>query len=268
MSRSSAIKTFVLIFIIFPCLVKAVLIFKEHYNDEEALSTAHTHFKPVVLIKTENEGNATGTVINVPDRPDLEKRVILTNAHVINNKISKIYREGLAPDVDSEEPLDDNNALEFLPPRAHPAFKKGDESLRKYDYGVVILKEPLNIEPLSLSDEQLTAGTPITIVGYGQKYAPYAGDTLGPLSDLKKRAFGSIITEAHNEERIFYTHINEDTRKNYAFPFTGDSGAPVFRTSQQDKNTILGIVSGFVNEQGTTAYINPSINDVSSLLIE
>ena len=270
MSITPRTKVFFLICIVLPGLLEAVLILNELYNDSEALHLAHTHpkFKPVVLINTQ-KGSATGVVINVPDKPDLTKRVILTNAHVIQDGIKKIYLEGLAPDADSEDTIDDSKNLAFLSSKAHPSFKKDEESLRKYDYGVVVLEKALDIEPLELTDEQLAKDTPITIVGYGQKAMVHNGRlSEQPISDLKKRAFKSIISEIKNEDRIFYTHINPETTENFVFPYQGDSGGPVFRTTQEHTGIILGIVSGFLNDEDKAAYINPTIKDISALLDE
>ncbi|MBY0291786.1 MAG: serine protease, partial [Alphaproteobacteria bacterium] len=171
--------------------------------------------------------------------------------------------------ADSEDTIDDSKNLAFLSSKAHPSFKKDDESLRKYDYGVVVLEKALDIEPLELTDEQLAKDTPITIVGYGQKAMVHNGRlTERPNFDLKKRAFKSTITEIQNEDRIYYTHINPETAENFVFPYEGDSGGPVFRTAQEHSGVILGIVSGFVNEEAKAAYINPTIKNIAALLDE
>ncbi len=268
MSVTPRTKVFFLICIVIPGLLEAVLILNELYNDSEALHLAHTHprFKPVVLIDTP-KGSATGVLINVPDKPDLTQRVILTNAHVIQDGVKKIYLEGLAPDADSEDDIDDSKNLAFISSKAHPSFKKNEEDLRKYDYGVVVLEKALDIEPLELTDEQLATNTSITIVGYGQKTV-YKDGVLSerPTSDLKKRAFKSTITEIKNEEHTFYTHINGETMEKFVFPYEGDSGAPVFHANQEDSGVILGIVSGFINSAEKAAYISPTIEEVSALL--
>ncbi len=248
-------------------LSEAVFVFNNSsYNDNEALQEGQNIYsKSVVLILTER-GNGSGVLIDLSNRPDLKGKIILTAAHVIEEKITDIFMDGLKPHHDEEDPLDESLKIPFKSVKKHPLFVYGKEEARIYDYGLIILNNPIsNIQSLNLSEIPLTLPQPLIVSGFGQKLIlTNEATATGATNDLKRRTFKSLITESNNDKSILYSDIkNEMAYSRFAFPYVGDSGGSAIFT-EGSSSQFIGIVSG--KHEQKVAFVRPSIQELYKIL--
>jgi hypothetical protein len=239
-------------------------------------------FGAVVFLLGESE-EGTGILIDPPEgRPDLAGRLILTAAHVITGNAGKrlrIHPKGLLKKVDepSEENLLETGALIEIPPGAdhrisHPGFVKGNESTRQFDYGLIILDEPIDSLPsLRLANPEeidLDSIASIEVAGFGSRLnmAPEGGIRAEKEGGFRKRAFESIIGKKDRNvlELDLGEFISAQEKAIFTFPFSGDSGGAVFKKGEYSR--LVGVVSGVNTEELIFKYVHVTNEDVRQLL--
>lgn len=259
--------SFAIIFAFHTFYSKAVMIYDNtNYDDTLALNKGQTNpFTSVCLILTK-AGNGSGIFIDLPDRPELRGKVILTAAHVIDQEIKMILMDGLKPEQDEEDDVDQASSLSFDLPIKHPQYKDA-VTTRQYDFGLIILKNPIeNIIPLTLAESSITQNDSVLISGFGQKIIVQNDKIVEQKNDLKRRVFETIITDAR-EPNLLLTNMREKgLAQKYVFPYYGDSGGGVFKKNSQGNINLIGIVSGFDPGNEQAIFISPHINDLYSLL--
>jgi hypothetical protein len=235
-------------------------------------------FGAVVLI-TRGGSHGAGILIEPPaDLPgefgDLRGRLVLTAAHVIREDQGKItvFLDGFKPDQDHEADLDELPCLFAI---VHKDFEMGKEDKRQFDYGLVILKEPIaGVEPLQLPEAGAFApdflSPDIEIVGFGMRYDENT-EGQSPIDEgLQRRVFRSYLNKRYPAApNILGLNFDEfmagKGKEVFSFPYVGDSGGPIFVPGHHRQ--ILGIVSGPDSEK-EYKYIHVTKADVAEVLID
>ncbi|MEM7151264.1 MAG: trypsin-like serine protease [Myxococcota bacterium] len=241
----------------------SILVYKnDEYVDKDVLEFAElSQFDPIVLILT-GKGQATGTLVNVGR--DVGK-VILTAAHVIEDGVRSVYLEGAPINETEGSP---SMEVEVASTKASPNFERGNDDTRRYDYGVIVLKDAVDtITPYTISNTcptRVHEGI-VNVGGYGD----YVNTSGANSKALHKRVFHSLVrTDASNCSVLFsdsVEKIDKDPTQGiyWGYPWEGDSGGPVFTGGVF--NQVAGVVSGKTADD-RFAYARPSANDIVGLL--
>lgn len=229
-------------------------------------------FNAAVLINY-GSGIGSGVLIEPPaGHGDLEGRLVLTAAHVIKGREGSllIHRTGFLTEPGEDELEGFIKPARIIP---HKDFVKGDESTRQFDYGLIILREPIaEVALLRLPEEGSLSGIPsdIEIVGFGARYDEN-DEEQGQIDEgLRRRLFVSHLNKNYIEidgKRVlalnFAEFIADKGKEIFSFPYSGDSGGPIFLPRSYEQ--ILGIVSG-ADASGEYKYIHVTKADVARLL--